>query len=327
MAEKIYKTEYEISSPFIIDQEQLKNLDYIVEQEWPNLLEYKKSTIQKVSIDSLNDRLKQGLYKEKSEADTKAELEKIEKQTSGSYRFKDEEVVLNLSFKDGNSIRLKSFSEAFKNRDIQDTKIVGFKLKVDCGEVTSDLYCEPRYSRMKLEVRPQDTRISNDLFLEFKRWMDNVKAPFWQRFVRKFDHFHWFIIFMTLLFSMMFGIGKVSPDWPKIKQAHELLQNGIKEDEYGVALEIILALQSDFGKPEAITVFSLWYKILIISGIITCILLSSIPKVVLDIGKDENKVRKWRSYLRFISITIPITIFSSFIWPYLQSLVKTFFSH
>lgn len=326
MAEKIYKNNYEISSPFIIEQDQLKKLENITEKEWPNLLEYKENKIKKVASEKFSVLIKQGFYESTSEEEKKEKLEQIEKETRQSYSFHNEEIRLTLFFKDGNSIKLKSFSEGFKNRDINETKIIGFNLDVDCGEVSSVLECDPHFEKMKLRTRPQDLRISNELFLEFKRWIDMVRAPIWQRIVRKTYPFHWFLLLFVLIYAALFGgINKESPEWLRMEQAHKLLQDGIEEDEHEAALEEILALLSDYEKPKAIILVSSWYKLIVISGIITCILLSFIPKTVLGIGKDERRVKMWRKYLNFISVTIPILIFSSFIWPQIQSWVISFF--
>jgi hypothetical protein len=325
MAEIIYKTDYETSPPFLIDQNQFKRLDEIVKNEWPNLLEYKSSTIKKTSLEEFQSKLTRGWYKDCPQADLDTKLQEIEKETRESYTFRHEETIITLQFKDGNSIRVSSFSEAFRNRDINDKNIVGFGLDLDCGEVKLNLKCYPY--KLSLDVRPQDRSVSSELFLQFKRGIDTVRAPVWQRIVIILGHSHWILMFYILMILLIFGITKKTPDWPQIEQAHKLLQNGIDEDEHRVALETILALESEFGKPKRILVIASWYRLVAPIGIIVCILLSLIPKVVFDIGKDEGKVRYWRFYLHFISVTIPVAVFSSFVWPYIQNLLISTVSH
>ena len=291
------------------------------------MLEYKRSTTKRLACERLQDLLSRGLYRNEAEPDRERRLQDIEKEIGRSYPFQREEVTLTLHLKEGDSIRVASFSEAYRNKDIQGAKISGFTLQVACGEVICELGYRPGYPTLALEVRPRELRISSELFVELKRWVVSVKAPLWQRIVRRLDHTHWFIVLFLLLYVGIFGgIHKTRPSWDRIEQAHELLKDGIGEDEHGAALESILALLSEFGKPAPAITLEFWYILLITTGILACFLLSLIPGSVIDMGKDEGKVVRWRAYLRFISVTIPIAVFSTFLWPHIALWVKGLFS-
>lgn len=326
MEERIYNTDNKLSAPFLLDQRQLKKLEEIVNEEWRNLVEHKDKEITRVAEEEFEDRLSRGYYKELTEDEQKAKLAEIKKAKRESYRLGREEKKVTLHLKDGSSVRLGSFSEAFRNIEVQGKKVVGFGLEIDCGEVNCDLQLESNYKQMRVTVRPKNLRVSYELFLGLKQWMDNVKAPLWQRIVKRLYGAHWFF----LVWVFIIGLGLMEGarrDWAHIERAHELLENGITENEYDLAIETMLAIVSEFDKPKGgVRNIPNWYKCSLVGIILACIAVSFIPTVVIGIGKGEKTIILWRRWLRFISITVPIIFFSSFIWPYIVNFVTSFFS-
>jgi len=325
MEERIYVTEGKVHAPFLLDQEQLKNLDNIIKKEWGNLLNYKNKEIIRASEEEFQNRINRGWYKEKGENEQKAELEKIRKAQSESYRFGREEKKLTLHFKDGDSLRVGSFSEAFRNIDVKEKRVVGFEVEIYCGQVTCNLEVDREFKQMKTTVRPSDLQVSGELFLGLRRWMDNIKAPLWERLVKWGGGIHWAVlgVFFTIGFAFL---ETGTTGWKEMERAHELLKDGISKEEHDAAMETVLAIVSEFDKPKpALRNIPNWYKCSFVGFTLACIAISFIPTVVIGIGKGEKTIILWRRWLRFISVTVPIIFFSSFIWPYIVNLVTSFF--
>ena len=90
-------------------------------------------------------------------------------------------------------------------------------------------------------------------------------------------------------------------------QAHELLKDGITPDETEKALDILLKLQSGFLPKDYIernpTSLRGWYILVICAALVGIIGLIP-PKTNLGLGKGDQRVKRWRIWIRVVSVGI-----------------------
>jgi len=108
--------------------------------------------------------------------------------------------------------------------------------------------------------------------------------------------------------------------------ARELLDKGISAVDVPEAVELLLILQTKYHPGQPGIQWPVWYRAIILLGFLVCVCLSIRPKSVLGIGKGAERIVWWRYWLKFIGITIPGLIVTSFIWPYIEELIRTLFS-
>jgi|ERR1051326_1514760 len=110
-------------------------------------------------------------------------------------------------------------------------------------------------------------------------------------------------------------------------QAVELLQKGVNPQNEIKAIEILLALQSDYrnqqippSKPSG-----RFWLFLVVGGLL-CLALSFPPELVVGLGKGEKELARWQSWIKFVSITVPAFLASTYLWPtlttWLRALIK-----
>lgn len=106
-------------------------------------------------------------------------------------------------------------------------------------------------------------------------------------------------------------------------QAHELLKHGVTAAQQNKAIELLLALDSDYdigAAPRGMTGRS-W--IILVCGAAVALAVSIPPKTTIGIGRGSAAVRRWRMWVRFVGVTVPTVIFGNLVWLQIQQLIST----
>jgi uncharacterized membrane protein YhaH (DUF805 family) len=321
MAVIVHNTSYKINCPWLLDREQLLELDRIIAQHWESLLSYREHKIEEKVEAEINKRKKDVPYQATDDR------EKIRQHIEYLYDFKKTKNV-TLFNSDGTQIKASDFASVIQHPDIEDRTVKGFRYSINCAEIECDLVLRSYNSDITLDVSPGTIEEARALFIAIKGWMNRAKAPLWQRIARgSFYGWWWSIFIFILIFSFGIFTKNISPEWQQIKHAHDLLKNGIDDNDIKDSVTTMLAIVSEYEKPNAHTEFSFpnWYICLLIAILFLCLILTFLPEIVLGIGKGELSIIWWRRWLHFISYTIPIVVLSSFVWPRITDWIKTFF--
>jgi hypothetical protein len=315
MAVIVHNTSYKIDCPWLLDREQLLELDRIIEQQWESLLKYRENKIEEqVEVEAKKNDKK---TREKIRQDIEYYHE---------YNFLKSK-NLTLFNSDETQIKTSSFSSVLQNPDIENRTVKGFRYRIKCAGIECELFLSPYNSNITLDVSPGTIEEARSLFVSLKGWINRAKSPLWQRIARGcFFGMWWLILFFTLMISFQIFEEKIMPDWQQIKHAHYLLEKGIDNNDVSDALATMLAIVSEYEKPKSYTIFSFpsWYICLLIAFSFLCFILTFLPKTVIGIGKGEETIIWWRRWLHLISYTIPILILSSFVWPKITDWIKSF---
>jgi hypothetical protein len=322
MAVIVHNTNYEMKGPWLLDREQLLELDRIISQHWDSLLRYREQEIEEEVEKEINDRKKDARHQS---ADDR---EKIHQRLDSSYLFFKEK-RLTLSNADGTQIKTNDFTSIMQHPDIEDRIVKGFSYTIKCAGIECQLILRSYNSTITLDVSPGTVEEARSLFVAIKGWLNRTKAPLWQRIVRReWIYGTWWLVFAYALFmGIPLSSHEITPEWEQLKHAHNLLKNGIGDNEVKDSVATTLAIISEYDKPKSHIVLSCpsWYVCLLIAIFFLCLILTILPKIVFGIGKSERSIICWRRWLHFISYTIPIIILSSFVWPWIVDWVKSFF--
>lgn len=322
MAVIVHNTSFEMKGPWLLDREQLIELDRIIEQHWGSLLHYREQKIEEEINSELDSRNKDVRYP--STADRQKIRERIE---SNTYLFGMTR-ILTIFNTDGTQIQAPDFASVIQNPDVENRIVKGFRLSLKCANIECNLILRSYNPDITLDISPGTVDEARALFIAIKGWLNRVKAPLWQRIAVGSFYGWWWSIFIIILISS-FGIftKDISPEWQQIKHAHDLLKNSIDNNDIRDSVATTLAIVSEYEKPNRHTVFSFpnWYVCLLIAILFLCLILTFLPKIVIGIGKGERSIIRWRRWLHFISYTIPIVVLSSFVWPRITDWIKSFF--
>lgn len=108
-----------------------------------------------------------------------------------------------------------------------------------------------------------------------------------------------------------------------IDQAHQILGQGINPTNLDRAIELLLAIESDYAPESSIVVGKLgirfWVYLLLWILLITSI--SITPRVVLGIWDGKRALERWRAWLRFCSVSVPGYVLVSVFLPWILRLL------
>ena len=327
MAEFTHSTESEIGGPFLIDRSQLEALDRILQDEWGRFeVEHKRA---------LDEAVEKELKQERSHSwnhdkDDDQLRTFIRKSLELSRAFqKRRQCVITL--KGGTSATVPDFAAALREPDLRDKEPTGFVTVLESGDRACYVTLQSRLdSSLKVEVAPKRDQLVQQTLTVLKNWQNSVRPPPWQRgwhLFCQFQIFHWMIWLMVVLLSQVAINGELeaSSKQELRQQALTLLTNGVPPDKQGKAIEVLLANAFDYHPKKAALKYPNWFFLLLFGGFAYCIALSIKPNVAIAIGHGANKVQLWRKYSKFILITTPAFIFSTFFWPKIEHILKAIF--
>lgn len=217
---------------------------------------------------------------------------------------------LTLLLKDKKRLMSETFEQAGRHLGIAAEAPVGFELQLQAGDIRCSLSIEEGYTpRLDLRVATAERSEGNELFAALRQWIDGVKPTAGQRWWVKLQGLQWFVWFSWLIVTL-FIEAAIASSSPYEEAAHKLLAHGLERADQLKALQILLALSSDY-QPQGSAGLHLhaWFWVSLVAGLISCILLSIQPRVCIGLGKGETRVRRWRRWMSFVFFSIPSFVF------------------
>ncbi len=235
-----------------------------------------------------------------------------------------------------------SFKEAMTHIASQNEVAKGFEYFAQVG-ITSALVrlIPPKKNKksdgeeepfFEIKVRPPSRSTSYEIFGELKSWADSVEAPLWRQ---------WMLLELRPLFRVAFAFPvmillltflNTSPGPTEYKealkqQARTLLHDGINQQNQTKALELVLALESDYippgTKPQQARKPIAGYLI----AVYVLGFLSFTPTHCMAIWAGKSRLRWWNWWLNFNTVTIPTLLLARYFVPQLFSILEASLRH
>ena len=318
MADVIYPTAAEYRGPWLLDRNALEEFDQLIEEGWEQLNR---------AADERTARRVEELVGEYISEHPKAEADDIAQQRAWwEKRYSDQTFErrhrnLVVRFGDGKTIEAQSFSEVATDHRIIGDVPTGFAMSLACGNVTSETTLS-RYL-LQLRVSPQGNELASDFFGSLNDWARRHRPPVWQSVWRNVVGLHWLLLMGLLVVLAGVAALTTSHGITAKQQAHELLAHGLQAADEHRALELTLRLVSEMDDSE--TPVPRWFWWTLGSSLILAVVLSvAPPAVILSLGAGEAKLKRWKLWLRFISVSVPVfmatTIVGFYVWDMLPHL-------
>jgi len=320
MAQVLYPTSTYIDAPLLIERKSLAQLDSILEKHWERFLKNQEQAL-KGELDSDYAEYVESVPKDRKPEEFEKWKSTREK-TLRDYRRYGRRRVLTISFADGRSLRVQSFSEAYSHAEIINELPVAFELRMSCGDVliliqTLDL----SIPRLTVSTSPEDAEAVQDLFGEIKGWLRIIKPSKWLESWSKaaemafFLWLGWFLVLAVLLSNAI----STSTDYKSV--ARQIVEKGVTSENRDQALQTLLAIQADY-RPAVTFHPSVGLWIFALGGLIACLILSYPPKIVSGLGKGEQRVSSWKTWIQIVFIFIPLFVASNILAPLLVDLIS-----
>lgn len=311
MAELIYPTSLELSGPWLISAAQLDALDQIVDEEMESL----KASAEKRLSRNLEKRLADRLVRDQNlSEEEKAKLLKNWQADERRYPFYTIKREVRVKLADEKSVFSRTFREAASHPEIAFSRVVSFNMNLENGETRCRLSIGGNGTDLQLSVYGDDRQEREDLFNALRGWIHNVQAPRWQRLWNRFVDFgfHWFagaaVCFIILVIDAV-GHFAFSQGSPYTAAAHALVAKGVTPNDVPKAIEMILALESNYNpSPRAVTWGAQEIELVIL---IFCGMLSIRPRFEVGLGKGVERISRWNLWTRIVAVSLPLFVIST----------------
>jgi len=249
--------------------------------------------------------------------DEAQELARAQDVVRGRYPYRLATRNLTLYF-EGKKLAVQSFEEAMRDLSIAKERVSACELELECGGVSASLrFTKYIYARLDVKVSPEGLTESREIFASLSQWVDSIRAPRWIRLWHAWRGAQWFVWFMLALIGLSFAVHRNDElPWAHKEKARTLLAAGIRQDNQYEAIAAALALIAEYEKPEPARELRAWVLWVLGAGAIIAIALQFCPGLVMEIGSGVRSYRRWQIWVRFIEYTVPVTLVSSVLLPY-----------
>jgi len=239
-------------------------------------------------------------------------------------------------------LKTSSFKEALSHIASQNEVARGFEYLVRMQNTTASISLLPRkkndqkkedQEEQSLEVRvsPESAGTSHEIFGELRNWADTAEAPTWQQWLLQLRPlFRVGLAFpLLILLTIPFNTSPTANEYKETvkQQARTLLRDGINQQNQSQALELLLALESDYIPPgtkaERVRKPIAAYLI----AVYVLGFLSFTPTLCIAIWVGKKRLRWWNGWMKFNTVTIPALLLARYFWPQMFSTLEAALRH
>jgi hypothetical protein len=328
MAQLIHPSSARFNGPFLIDRERLVEFDQMIGREWEELEKWYEDQVQQEVV-----RRKSGesYYADKSD-------EEVRDSVLESYQFSRRTRDVTVKCKKDKELRGNSFQEIARLPEAAELMPVGFTVTLERGPLTATIKSVSWFdeTRLEIDVNPNCPH-AQGLKSTLEDWATRVSAPAWQRVWLKVTSFLPFLQWMpAILFLIVFLGALPNSDAARdvalreyqvqlCKDAHELLADGVNSEEVARAVELELALSTNYLPPTyalpGVPVFR-WPALAFILSVVFGVISSLRPRLHIGLGRGEAAIRRWKLWLRFSFYKVPVLLLSSVVIPLILSRIR-----
>lgn len=323
MARLSFPTNREVACPLLIHATQLETLDEIVDRYIKPLRDYRDKTVEARTEREIKRRLARGQLKEDQVEAQRAKLRELT--LSLSSRLARDNRLVTLYLTGGREVQAERFSEAI-NQPVGEEVVVGFAQYLTIGEVRASVRLrDERWNRdLSIDIEPNDPEVAQEFFGALNNWATDVEAPKWQQ---KWVNFRWvfgLLLFIWLFFGLIFIpliSWEVAGQRASRAEARKLLAEGISASSERRALELLLAIESGYDPGVHSALLGVRYWAYVVTGGLTLACTVVCPTVCIGVWKGKQRVRRWRGWIKTVTVTIPMLLLGSAILPWILHLV------
>jgi hypothetical protein len=304
MAELVYRTTTRLTGPWLLDSTSLERLDKIIDELSPRLEEAQEAIFRERVQKEVNERLEARPNDDRSEVEAK--VEKSLRQLSYYISKKRE---LSLTLKGDKTLRLATFKEAERHPEVQNGQITDFSMLLKCGEIKCELTTWSD-DQLSLDVSPAEAETSREIYTAIRGWAKSVEPSAPLHYWAKLSGLQW-ILYFVILWLMAIYLSTGTSRWKG--EARSLLDHGINSPtDQAKATELLLKIAAEYSDPSERSTTPPWFKLFLIAGAIICVMATfQPPKILVGLGVGEKKLKRWRWWIKFAFVSVPIFLLTT----------------
>ena len=243
----------------------------------------------------------------------------------------------------GRTVRAERFAQAMNLPHVSGEEPLGFRADIAIGKVVSwvslnkltRLLVQPvsetqfravgEVPQLKFIVEPSDSQFGQELFGALENWAAEFAPSTWERTWSKLKLPSLLLLQVPWISTAFFwgiagGIPWSSGTVDYRREAHALLEQGINENNERKAIEVLLAITSQYEPGSHIRKFGRTYWGIFVAGTAVLGMLWFCQTVVIGVWKSKQKLTRWRWWMRTVSVTVPAVVITGVLLPKVLSL-------
>ncbi len=316
MARLSFPTEARIPGPLLIDANQLQGLDQLIDGHIDALRREREHLIAASTEKEIGELLANGLLRQDQIADKGGWVRE-----SVARRLEREARSVTIYLPRGKAVHAKRFAEAMSHPLGEEEAPSGFLLNLKVAAVEVRVGVNSPWSEdLRIDVDPNDVGVAQELFGALRNWASDVEAPKWQQRWSALNPVFGLLFYLWILGGLvLFPLATwstASKDLQK-SEARKLLASGINPSNQQRALELLLAIESDYHPGAPTSSLGLRYWGYFGLGAIFLGAACICPKTSIGIWRGKQNVKRWRLWIKTATVTVPVLIVTSILLPWL----------
>ena len=300
MAALLYFHEISIRGPVFLTKDLLTELDTLLDEAEARANAARDAAI----LDVLDANFPPDATEERAQAD------KLLRAKRRSFSDEKDARFVSLTFQN----RIwggRSFAEATKHSSIADETTDQFTVKLEVYELKLEI--KPRFPGLYLHTN------DSQLYDRLRDWAAKAEPDKWVAVWKKWGGLPFAAVWFPCgILGFLWFYAVATRHTAEQRAAHELLKNGLKLDDQAKAIELILALTSDYHAQagEAGSPIPSWFLLTIFAcSVISGLLNLGPPYVILGIGSGAAKIKSWKTRIGALKWAIVTGLASGIVLP------------
>jgi hypothetical protein len=201
--------------------------------------------------------------------------------------------------------------EAADDVSCQGHEVEKLEVRLYCGGIRGDLVVPVLIPNkglaLSLVTLPEASERADELFVRLRKWAEQYKPDVFRQICGMGPIVAWILslAILVLLFTIGSLTGTVYETSTWKDEVRELLTNGVKPDDQGRALELLLQKEAGLTLERTTLKLPTWFLICAALCAGFAILLSFKARTAFEIGRGVASVKHQKLYDRFLRIAIP----------------------
>jgi hypothetical protein len=146
-----------------------------------------------------------------------------------------------------------------------------------------------------------------ELFVRLHRWCEQYKPDLlrrlWGAKQATVPFLAGLFVFLCSVIAMVTGSVSIKDPWRE--EVNTLIAKGVKTEDHGRALELLLRKLADLPADRQMFYPPTWFLVTAATAAVVALMLSFGARTAFDIGKGMASVRRQKRYLRFLQKSVP----------------------
>jgi len=248
----------------------------------------------------------------------KEEAERISKYVPQSYPFNVERRRMTVYMNGGRSADGTTFEDLSTIPGLSNEVPRGFQLwaEVANSAVEMSLKFDWLNDDLTFSVKSKDKSFSDEVFGRLENWVAEVKSSRWLQFwfrAKALGGPTGYLLLLIYLILVPLAAASVNTVGPLHREAWQIVQHGVDDSNEKRAIQLILALQTDYGPTPVPNFPSGRFWAYFSLGALFIFGFNFSPKGAVGLWRGRQQIETQRVWIRFVSITAPLAIFSALV--------------